>query len=93
MAGLRGDFLAVDEQRDGRGVLFALDVNGYLMPCARTDLRADRADDRRISRVTLARGPFDFAVDVPEFAAVAVADAGGIAGPIQRAEDRAVGGR
>jgi hypothetical protein len=40
----------------------------------------------------LAGGPFEFAGDEPEFATVAIADTGGIAGPIQGAEDGAIGG-
>ena len=92
VADLSGHFLAVDEQGDGRGILLALNMNGHLVPCAWTDLSADCADDGRIGRVTLAGGPFEFAGDEPEFAAVAIADTGGIAGPIQSAEDGAIGG-
>ena len=91
MADLRGDFLAVDEQRDRRCVLLALDVHGDLMPGSGANLSSDRTDDRRVSRVTLARGPLEFLADEAEFAAATVADRGGVAGAVQGADDRGVG--
>ena len=90
MADLRRDFFSVHEEGNRRSILRAPDVDGDLMPSARADLRTDRADDRRVSRVTLARGPFDFLADEAEFAPAAEADCGGVAGAVQGADDRGV---
>ena len=91
MADLRGHFLAVDEQRDGRSVFRALDANGDLMPVSGADLRTDRADDCCVSWVALAGGPLQFLADEAEFAPAAVADRGRVAGAVQGADDRGVG--
>ena len=79
VADLRGHFLAVDEQRDGRSVFRALDANGDLMPVSGADLRTDRADDCCVSWVALAGGPLQFLADEAEFAPAAVADRGRVA--------------
>ena len=91
MADLRRDFFSVHEEGNRRSILRAPDVDGDLMPSAGADLRTDSADDRRVSRIALARGPLEFLADEAEFAASAVADASDIAGAVQGADDRGVG--
>ena len=90
MADLRRDFFSVHEERDRRSILRTPDVDGYLMPGAGADLGADCTDDRRVSRIALARGPLEFLADEAEFPTIAVAHASDIAGSVQGVDDRGV---